>query len=363
MVTNDAARTPNGELSRVALLKNGWNIAKLFSPEHGISVRGEDGIFQKSGTDEHTKLPVISLYGAKMAPNEEDFANSGKPLDAILFDIPDVGCRFYTYLWTMTFVMEACAQHGVLFILADSPNPIGAEIFRAEGPWLNEEFCSSFIGRWNIPLKHCCTLGELCQYFAQTRLPSLNFAIIPVKNYKRGQNGYDFNFIPTSPAITDVETAMLYPGTGLLEGINVNEGRGTPVPFKKFGSPWLKNQLLLEKLQNSNLPGVTFNKTSYIPENGPYSGEVCNGLMLHILQESIFEPVKTGILLIKSIIQLHADQIEERLYRTHANPTGESHLDKLMGVPGSFNKLKLGEKIQINVAEQWEKVISRYLLY
>jgi uncharacterized protein YbbC (DUF1343 family) len=359
LVTNDAALTSSGISSRVALQQKGFQLIRLFSPEHGIARTGEDGILQKDGTDPLTQLPIISLYGDKMAPNEADLAE----IDGILFDIPDIGCRFYTYLWTMTHVMEACARYGKTFILLDRPNPIGINLSKAEGPMLNEANCSSFIGRWNIPLKHCCTLGELCRYFAATRLPQLKFDIIPLKNYKRSKKTPNFEFTPTSPAIQNIETAILYPGMGLLEGINVNEGRGTEKPFQKCAAQWLKNEFLCEKMQKLNISGIVFSITGYTPASGLYAGRFCKGLKWRLTDSNSFKAVKTGIALLQTIMQLHPEHIAERLYITHANPTGEGHLDKLLGVPGSFDKLKRGEKIETDVAEEWAGMIKPYLLY
>jgi uncharacterized protein YbbC (DUF1343 family) len=150
LVTNNAATTISGEQSRAVLLKHQFRLIKLFAPEHGITVTGADGVAQQGGTDALTNLPVISLYNNKLAPTEEELND----VDAVLFDIPDVGCRFYTYLWTMTYVIEACAQYNKPFIVLDRPNLIGALLEKAEGPFLDEATCSSFIGRWNIPLKH-----------------------------------------------------------------------------------------------------------------------------------------------------------------------------------------------------------------
>ena len=177
-----------GTLSRVALLNHHFNLIRLFSPEHGITVKGDDGVPQQGGDDVFTGLPVISLYSEKLAPNEDDL----KDVDLVLFDIPDVGCRFYTYLWTMTYVMEACARTGKRFVVLDRPNPIGALLENAEGPMLDEVHCGSFIGRWNIPLKHCCTLGELALYFAATRMPALQIDVVKVK-------GYHFHLYPHRP--------------------------------------------------------------------------------------------------------------------------------------------------------------------
>ncbi len=359
-VTNNAATTSTGELSRVALLKNGFNVVKLFSPEHGITTTGDDGVFQQNITDTVTGLPVISLYGNKLAPTAEDLEN----VDLVLFDIPDVGCRFYTYLWTMTHVMEACAVSQKLFIVLDRPNPIGAQLSKAEGPFLDEQTCSSFIGRWNIPIKHSCTLGELALYFAATKISGLTIDVIKVQQYDRNQTAAaDFFFTPTSPAIQQIETALLYPGTGLLEGINVNEGRGTGKPFQLCGVPWIKNEVLKHLMEQQQHPGIAFTTCTYKPAAGMYAGETCNGLQLHITDAKKVSAVKTGIALLQTIIQLHPESAEERLYTTNANPTGIAHLNKLLGIQHAFIKLQQGHSIETNIAAEWEQKIKPYLLY
>ena len=198
MVTNNAATTAAGVPSRLALLQAPCRITRIFSPEHGISVQGADGLRQLDTRDSVTGLPVTSLYGNKLAPSEEDL----RDIDLVLFDIPDVGVRFYTYLWTMTYVMESCAQFNKPLIILDRPNPIGALLEHAEGPMLDEASCTSFIGRFNIPLKHACTLGELALYFAANRFPGLDLQVEKAINYQRHhQAERDFPFIPTSPAI------------------------------------------------------------------------------------------------------------------------------------------------------------------
>jgi uncharacterized protein YbbC (DUF1343 family) len=141
LVTNNAATTSSGESSRVALLKAGFTITKLFSPEHGLTAQGEDGAYQSNSIDSLTQLPVVSLYGDHLMPAAEDIA------DMVLFDIPDVGCRFYTYLWTMTYTMEACALYNKPLVILDRPNPVSGDIDKAEGPMLDETNCSSFIGK------------------------------------------------------------------------------------------------------------------------------------------------------------------------------------------------------------------------
>lgn len=359
LVTNNAATNSTGILSRVAMMTHQFNLIRLFSPEHGITVKGDDGVRQRGGEDVETGLPVTSLYSEKLSPDEDDL----RDVDLVLFDIPDVGCRFYTYLWTMTHVMEACARVGKRFVVLDRPNPIGALLENAEGPMLDEVHCASFIGRWNIPLKHCCTLGELASYFAATRMPSLQLDVVKVVGYHRHQTAWDdFAFMPTSPAIQDIHTAMLYPGTGLWEGIWVNEGRGTGNPFSQFGAPWINGKKLCDALQ-SVLQHLRMEQVEYMPSSGVYANEICHGMKFYITNPADFKAVSTGITILQILFNMYPDMIEERLYTTHANPNGARHLDKLLGYENAFDKLKNQESPFINIAEDWKRTMTPYLLY
>lgn len=358
LVTNDAAFNSGGILSRLTLVGNGFNLIKIFSPEHGISVKGADGVFQKNESDARTGLPVVSLYSDRLMPTEEDL----KDIDIVLFDIPDVGCRFYTYLWTMTYVMEACASYDKPFIVLDRPNPIGGDISKAEGPMLDEESCSSFIGRWSIPIRHSCTLGELALYFSDKKTNGLDLKIIPVKNWQRNQFA-GFDFYPTSPAISNVLTALVYPGMGLLEGINVNEGRGTNKPFMQFGAPWINADELQQWLLEKKIPGIKTQPCSYIPDDSLYKGEKCEGLEIINIDEKSFYPVSFGISLISLLLENYPEQVKERLYITNVNPSGETHLDRLLGIKNSFELLRSGEVFLTDISTTWPEEITPYLLY
>jgi uncharacterized protein YbbC (DUF1343 family) len=362
LVTNNAATTSNGELSRIALLKAGFSIIKLFSPEHGLTVKGEDGVYQPNNIDSLTQLPIISLYSEHLMPTSEDLAD----IDMVIFDIPDVGCRFYTYLWTMTYVMEVCVLHNKPLVILDRPNAIGGDIDKAEGPMLDEKTCSSFIGRWNIPVQHSCTLGELATFFAATRIKNLNLDIIKVQNWNRKKIAAEagWNFVPTSPAIQDTETALLYPGIGLLEGINVNEGRGTDSPFKIVGAPWIDTQQLNIAFTDLQLSGIKSIAINYTPAWGLYAGEICYGLKFSVTDSHSFSPVETGLKLLQLIISSYPEHCKERLYKTVANPSGAGHLDKLTGVYNSFEKIKHRESISaILQPKDWKEIIQPYLLY
>lgn len=361
LVTNDVARNAFGEKTRVALIEAGFHIIKLFSPEHGLSASAADGAWVPNMKDDLTHLPVVSLYADKLRPTAEDL----QEIDAIFFDIPDVGCRFYTYLWTMTHIMEACAEHHKQFIVLDRPNPLSGDLAKAEGPMLDAA-CSSFLGRWNIPLRHSCSLGELANYFAANHIPNLDFQIIKIQNWNRNDfpNKGNWDFVSTSPAIKDAETALLYPGLGLLEGINVNEGRGTETDFKVLGAPWVDAVSLKEHLDSLDLAGIAFSSTQYIPEWGLYQGEICNGVSLRITDEQTIQPVSLGIEILKYLIQEYPKDCTERLYKTNANPAGGGHLDKLLGVQNSFNSIKNNITIQTKLHKnQWQDLIEPFLLY
>ena len=277
LVTNNAATTNHLQPSRLALLQNGFNIVKLFSPEHGLNTKGIDGAFINNSIDELTQLPIISLYSKKLQPSQEDVAD----IDVLLFDIPDVGCRFYTYLWTMTYVMEAAAKYNKPLIILDRPNPISGNLKMAEGVMLDEENCSSFIGRWSIPLRHSCTLGELALYFNKAKNIHAKLEIIPCKNWNRNMFLPDWKiaFVPTSPAIKNFNSMLLYCGLGLLEATNISEGRGTENSFEIAGAPYINNEMLC-KIFNTIQDEIELETKNFIPKENKYANELCNGVLL-----------------------------------------------------------------------------------
>lgn len=362
LVTNNAATTSTGVFSRLALQEAGFDLHVLFSPEHGLTARGADGAPQSGGVDQLTGVKVISLYGDHFRPSSEDLA----AVDIILFDIPDAGCRFYTYLWTLTHVMEACAAEGKKLVVLDRPNPLGGNLQKAEGPMLDEEHCASFIGRWNIPVRHSCTLGELALYFKITRVPALDLEIIKVQHWDRSKTvtGAGWHFVPTSPAIRDTETIALYPATCFLEGVNVNEGRGTPDDFKICGAPWINAALLTAAFNQQGYGGIKATAHIYTPEWGLYAGEKCNGMRFLITDEEQFRPVHTGMHLLTLLKKLYQAELQERLYITAANPAGHGHLDRLTGVYEAFRKIETGELFAaVQQTGNWKEQIHPFLLY
>jgi uncharacterized protein YbbC (DUF1343 family) len=362
LVTNNAATTSSGEASRTALLRHGFNLTRLFSPEHGLSTKGADGVAQPGEVDPLTDLQVVSLYGDHFRPSMEELAD----LDLVLFDIPDAGCRFYTYLWTLTHVMEACAAAGKKLIVLDRPNPLSGDLLKAEGPMLDEKNCASFIGRWNIPVRHSCTLGELALYFNATRVSGLDLEIIKVQHWNRQQtvDGSGWIFVPTSPAIRDTATIALYPATCFLEGVNVNEGRGTPDDFNICGAPWIDAEKLTGRFNEQGFEGITATPISYTPDWGLHAGERCNGMRFTITDVAVFRPVHAGMGILQVLKKLYPDTLKERLYPTAANPTGAGHLDRLTGIKNAFDKIETGELMEaVSNMGHWKENILPFLLY
>lgn len=367
LVTNHAATTNSLVPTRKALLDKNFHIIKLFSPEHGLDVQGDDGAKIKDGTDLLTRLPVTSLYGDKLMPSEEDL----RDIDIVLFDIPDIGCRFYTYLWTLSYVLEACGKYKKKLVVLDRPNPISGDFSLAEGPMLDELNCSSFIGRWSIPVRHSCTLGEMARYFNQSRNLDASLEVIECKEWKRSmlQPGWNIQFVKPSPAIQNFETTLLYPGLGLLEATNISEGRGTNAPFRIIGAPWIKGRELALIFNQMALGDIFAKSVSFTPFIGKYANENCKGLELSIKHPTVFQSVSNGLLIIKLVKDLYPQHFKWAPYPTLVNPTGLYHLDRLLGVPGSEHLFELSFQdfivaiTKLTQNRNWYEVIKQFILY
>lgn len=352
MVTNDAARHAADPdlLSRMALVDAGVPLTQLFSPEHGISRYGADGKAMEDGTDPVTGLPVCSLYGRTMRPPAELL----EPLSGVIFDIPDIGSRFYTYIWTLSHVMEACAEAKRPLVVLDRVNPISGDLAASEGPVLDVASCGSFLGRAPIPVRHALTAGEFARWLAAHWNLNLDLEVIPVEGWRRSMHWPDtgLRFVPTSPAMPSYESALCYPGTCLFEATNLSAGRGTDAPFRQIGAPWLdsSDQWLMEtpgircqkqeepdgsvSYHFDELPGVRFREFRFTPEDIPWKGEKCRGIRLEVVDPVAFRPVRTGLALLASIRNSHPENFRWKTYPTAANPTGEGHFERLIGITG-----------------------------
>ena len=347
LLTNHAALAQSGNPAALELLQNGFSIQKIFSPEHGVSSQAEDGQKQLNGIDLFTQLPVISLYGDKVAPDQNDLSD----IDILLIDLPNIGCRFYTYLWSLSYALEACSKYSKEVIILDRPNQRSGNTQLAEGPLLDESCCSSFLGRWRMPLTHGFSYGQLAKWFNHERCLNLNLEVF---SYEKGSLSFT---VPPSPALADQQSIWLYPFTGLFEGVNVSIGRGTSFPFRVIGAPWIDPAKVHADFKAMAIPGVTAYPYVFKPMWSSHAGKFCNGLYFSVDDPDLFSPVTTGLLMLRYFGQ-HYEQLQPGTYPTIINPTGQQHLDFLLGIENSYRKICMEHKVSTETLSQHDKVSS-----
>lgn len=288
--------------STIDILNEKTNLVALFSPEHGVRGDIQAGIRMDSYVDKKTNCMVYSLYGKDKKPSPEMLGN----LDVIVFDIQDVGARYYTYLYTMAYAMIAAAENNKKFIVFDRPNPVGG--VEVEGNILDLD-CRSFVGYYPIPQRYGLTVGELALFFNKEYSIDCQLTVVPMKGYERSfnYNQTGLSWVLPSPNIPNVLTTYAYLATCYFEGTNVSEGRGTTKPFEIFGAPWLDADQLIEVLSKQNLEGVRFRKTFFTPMFSKYTNELCEGIELVIDDVKSFKPVKTGMTIIYILQELSKD--------------------------------------------------------
>ncbi|WOF22381.1 DUF1343 domain-containing protein [Microbacterium betulae] len=341
MVTNDLALTSDLTRGREALVEAGWRFDVLFGPEHGLSGRAREGEHVGDIADAATGVPVRSLYGEHVRPAAEDVA----PLDALLIDLPDVGSRFYTYIWTMSHVLEACADAGTPVVVLDRPNPIGGDVGRAEGPVLDESI-ASLVGRWPLPIRHGLTIGELARHWVRTRAIDLELDVVELQGWSRHETAIgrsDLTWMPPSPNIPTAATALLYPGTCLVEGVNVAEGRSTAVPFRVLAAPFIDGERYAARVNEERLPGVRAVPYGFTPLVRDHAGVPCEGVILHVTDAEVLRPVRTGVRLLSLLAEMHPGLLEERPGVPVPGESDASPLEKLFGVRGAFAQIVSGE--------------------
>lgn len=330
LVTNASSLTSAQQPVRQALLQTGFRIVALFAPEHGLSATGADGVAQAHHRDTLTQLPVYSLYGPAFAPDSAVMAD----LDGIIFDLPDAGVRFYTYLWTLLHLMETCLAHHKKLLIADRPNPLSGALHLAEGPMLDESNLSSFIGRRNIPIRHCLTFGELARYWqALYGWAALDMDVVPIAHWPRTQYLADrgLPFVPPSPAINHIDTLLTYPALCYMEGTVLSEGRGTDAPFRQAGAPEIDGVAWARQLDALPLVGARAEAVVFRPTAYRHAGQLCRGIRLHVTDRTTYQPVQVGMALLATLRLTHPTMALWGEYPTHANPTGQRHLDLLFG--------------------------------
>lgn len=286
----------------IEILKEKTNLVSLFSPEHGVRGNVQAGVKLDPYIDPETNAMVYSLYGETRRPTEAMM----NEIDILCFDIQDVGARFYTYIYTMSFALEACKTYGKKMVIFDRPNPLGG--VTVEGNLLDLNF-RSFVGFYSIPQRYGLTIGELANYFNQEEHIHADLTVIPMVGYKRSMHYADTHcpFVLPSPNIPTQETIYAYLTTCYFEGTNLSEGRGTTKPFQLFGAPWFNSKAMLKALWGYHLKGVTFRKHYFTPTFSKHQNVLCEGLELYVTDVHTFEPVKTGMILLHLIKEIHPE--------------------------------------------------------
>ena len=366
LITNQTALLSDGiHLADALAQDKDVKLMALFAPEHGIRGDAPDMMDIQQGKDPKTGIPVYSLFGEITKPTAEML----KGIDILVFDIQDVGARFYTFISTLFLTMEVAAENNLPFIVLDRPNPIRG--LSVEGP-VREEPLKSFVAWPPIPIAHGMTMGELAMMANGEGWlkdgEKADLRVIKMEGWDRSL-WYDetgLRWTQPSPSMLTLNTAVVYPGACLIEGTNVSEGRGSSRPFEYVGAPWIEPDKLTAALNRMKLPGVTFEPETFTPKNVSrlttdlkFDGEICRGVFINVRNRDIFEPVKTGVAVLSALYRLFPQDFKFRADR----------LDGLAGT-GRVREMILQGKPVDEIAASWKKEVDlfknrrrKYLLY
>ena len=353
LITNHTGRDAQGRRTIDLLYRApGVKLRAIFGPEHGFTGTADEGAPVASGQDPATHLPVYSLYGKTTRPTDKMLAG----LDALVFDIQDAGVRFYTYVTTLGYAMEAAAKKGIAVYVLDRPNPING--FSVEGPVLDKDL-TSFVAYFPMPVRHGMTVGELAEMFNRENNLGVKLHIIKMRGWER-TDWYDETGLPwvkPSPNLRTLTEATLYPGVAMVEGANVSVGRGTDTPFELLGAPWIESRKLAAHLNERKIQGVRFLPVEFTPRSGPFKGQVCHGISLVLLDRQALNSPELGVELVAALYRLFPQdfQIDKTL--------------ALVGARGVLAAIKKGHdpgsimRRSYEAREPFRRMREKYLLY
>jgi len=340
------------------------HLVSLFGPQHGARGEKQDNMVESQFyRDPDTRLPVHSLYSGTRRPTEEMLYD----VDALIFDLQDVGTRVYTFIHTMAYCMQACAAYGKKMFVADRPNPING--LSLEGSLLDPEF-RSFVGLYGIPMRHGMTTGELALMYNSEFGIGCDLTVISMQGWRRG-DWFDRSGLPwvmPSPNLPTLDSATVYPGMVLIEGTLVSEGRGTTRPFELVGAPYVNARALADELNRLRLAGVYFRPVYFEPTFQKHGGVMCGGVQVHVRDRDAFEPLLTGIAVISTIRRMHPDAFQWRRppyeYETRRMP-----IEILCGGSRIPQQIDAGTPIE-DIRQSWQEELEKfrrqrapYLLY
>ena len=360
-LTNQSAVTSTGE-SGIDLLHASplVQLVALYGPEHGLRGGVEGGVKIASGVDEKTGVPVHSLYGSTQRPTPEML----RGVDVLLFDMQDIGARPYTFVWTMAMAMEAAAAQNIPFIVLDRPNPITAAM---EGPLMQMEMrnvAQAITGYYPVPLRHGMSVGEIARYINAEYDIGAELTVVPASGLRRDM-WFDETGLPwinPSPNIRSLEAALNYSGLVLLEATNLTVGRGTATPFSFVGAPWLDAERLLQRVAQYEMPGVTLDTTSFVPEGEgwvPFRGERVNAVRIRVTDRDQYRPVWLALVLLIEIRRQHP--AEFRITNNGMTQMLGSHWAR-DAVDRGEDPREIWRRWEAEL-QQWESVRRKYQLY
>jgi uncharacterized protein YbbC (DUF1343 family) len=332
----------------------GVKLAAIFSPEHGIAGR-QDTTQIGNSSDASTGVPVISVYGGSNASRRPS-ADAMAGLDAIVYDIQDIGVRFYTYESTLGYFLEAAAKAGKPIYVLDRPDPITG-VF-VQGP-ITDAGRESFVSYWQIPVRHGMTTGELARMFNAERGIDARLTVVPMEGWQRGDwfDSTNVSWINPSPNMRDLNEAVLYPGVGMIEASNISVGRGTDTPFEVVGAPWINGKALASYLNEREISGVRFVPISFTPSSSVYANQQCAGISLIVTDRDALDSAELGLEIASAL---------QKLYPAQYKVAG---VDNLMLNKSSLDAVAAGDDPRM-IAEQWQdnieqfgKIRSKYLIY
>ena len=304
LLCNPASTGRNFEHARLMIDRRlPGRLKALFSPQHGFFAEKQDNMIESDDTiDPVLGLPVFSLYGTTREPTDEMFS----PIDTLLVDLQDAGTRVYTFIYTLSYCMEAAVRLQKKVVVLDRPNPING--IDVEGNCVDPD-CRSFVGRYPIPMRHGLTIGELAELFNRHFGIGCDLTVVPMKGWRRHMyyDETDLPWIPPSPNLPTPAAAVVYPGQVIWEGTNVSEGRGTTQPFELFGAPYIDPERLLAKLA-SEIHGCVLRAVSFEPVAGKWQGQPCSGFQIHVTDRSEYRPYRLSLALLQAIAVLFADE-------------------------------------------------------
>ncbi|KRC47343.1 hypothetical protein ASE16_18760 [Leifsonia sp. Root227] len=345
LLTNFTGTTRDLGRSVDALVDAGAPITTLFGPEHGLNGSVQAGETETSTHDARTDLPIVETYLKSGVELDRLIEDSG--VDTVVFDMQDLGVRYYTYVWSLYDCLQSAARTGVRFVVLDRPNPLGGAV--VSGPGLDVAGFGSFVGRSDVNQRHGLTAGELARLFNTRDLPADGIsADLDVIRMTGWDTTADFDatglpWVPPSPNMPTLDTAYAFTGTGIFEGTNVSEGRGTTRPFEMLGAPYVDGRLAA-RLRDAGIPGVLFREIWFTPTFHKYAGETVRGVQLHVVDRSAFDPVSTGLAVLDAFAELYPDRFRflEPGQRVESGENGYA-IDRLWGSSALRDAVRAGE--------------------